>query len=469
MEEGGCGPPLPHDPLWQCFLSTGRQMVISSNSNEISRINQIGMDSAKLHCCQKSMAPKCRRLCLMTYSNDWTETRHRFELDCLTKFNEPEMRQCIDEVDEPCELGCDGLSFCTNFNARPTELFRSCNAEADMAARSDVALWQSSGFITLPGFNLPIKNISKCSPETWKAVACTLQIKPCASNSHANQICREDCFNLLTECMDWTKLHGDSHSAASLCSKLSPADKSTPCVSLKPFLEQSEFAHRSEMHKIRSPCRGNPCNATQVCIVNPSHSNGYQCVTGCPLGEASPYLVPANTFIRIPVSATQKGCLKICRCNESGVIDHCQPLPCITYDSCNLAGRTIDHGSWFYVECNICSCFAGEITCTKKQCRIPGVTDHSYTSLPCNCPPHYVPVCGKNGKTFPSACVAKCTGLQDYDYEYGPCGMRNGCEDNDCPGGTVCVEDRQVCLSSMHRPCPQFQCGRLFVCMKFCF
>lgn len=45
-------------------------------------------------------------------------------------------------VDEPCELGCDGLSFCTNFNNRPTELFRSCNANADRAAQADVDLWR---------------------------------------------------------------------------------------------------------------------------------------------------------------------------------------------------------------------------------------------------------------------------------------------------------------------------------------
>lgn len=45
-------------------------------------------------------------------------------------------------VDEPCELGCDGLSFCTNFNNRPTELFRSCTVQADHAAQADVAMWK---------------------------------------------------------------------------------------------------------------------------------------------------------------------------------------------------------------------------------------------------------------------------------------------------------------------------------------
>lgn len=64
-------------------------------------------------------------------------------------------------VEEPCELGCDGLSFCTNFNNRPTELFRSCNAEADEAARNDVLQWQKQKELILSGLTLPLKNISR--------------------------------------------------------------------------------------------------------------------------------------------------------------------------------------------------------------------------------------------------------------------------------------------------------------------
>ncbi|GAB0089452.1 AGAP012576-PA [Sergentomyia squamirostris] len=263
LEGGGCGPPLPYDPIWQCFLASGRQGAPASAANEISRINQIGMDSAKLHCCQKSIAPKCRKLCQKTFSNDWTVTRGDFELDCLSQTDEIALRQCLDDVDEPCELGCDGLSFCSNFNGRPTELFRSCTSQADSAAKSDVSLWKEKGYITLPGFNLPIRNISRCSPEAWRAVACTLQIKPCTATTHANQICREDCYDLLTQCMDWTKLQSSSHSAGSLCSKLSPTDMNTPCISLKPFLEPSDFPY-SDLQQVAAPCKGHPCNSSQV-------------------------------------------------------------------------------------------------------------------------------------------------------------------------------------------------------------
>lgn len=90
------------------------------------------------------------------------------------------------------------------------------------------------------------------------------------------------------------------------------------------------------------------------------------------------------------------------------------------------------------------------------------MTDRTFTTLPCNCPPHHVPVCGKNGNTYPSACVAKCTGLQDADIEFGACRSKDPCANNDCPKDSTCVADRNVCLSSMHKPCPQYRCGKNF-------
>jgi len=134
------------------------------------------------------------------------------------------------------------------------------------------------------------------------------------------------------------------------------------------------------------------------------------------------------------------------------------------HSHCILPGaRSYRHGSSFYLECNLCSCFAGEITCTKQQCRLPGFADSGYTSLPCNCPAHYVPVCGSNGNTYPSACVAKCH-LPEGDYVYGACNARNACQaapPNSCPSGTQCLDNRKVCLASMQRPCLQYVCGKL--------
>lgn len=66
-----------------------------------------------------------------------------------------------------------------------------------------------------------------------------------------------------------------------------------------------------------------------------------------------------------------------------------------------------EHGTSFLMDCNTCSCYAGEIVCTKAQCRTPQARELAYTSLPCNCVPHHVPVCGRNGVTYPNSCLAK--------------------------------------------------------------
>jgi reversion-inducing cysteine-rich kazal motif protein len=62
-------------------------------------------------------------------------------------------------VAEPCELGCSGLSFCSNFNFRPTEMFRRCDAEADQMAMKTMQIW-SQGAISLPlilPYDIPVK------------------------------------------------------------------------------------------------------------------------------------------------------------------------------------------------------------------------------------------------------------------------------------------------------------------------
>ena len=59
-------------------------------------------------------------------------------------------------VEEPCQLGCNGLKFCTMMNHRPIEHFRSCNADSDLAAQQDILLWQD-GNILLPGIAIPVK------------------------------------------------------------------------------------------------------------------------------------------------------------------------------------------------------------------------------------------------------------------------------------------------------------------------
>ncbi|CAH1116210.1 unnamed protein product [Phaedon cochleariae] len=460
LQVGGCGFPMPQEYFWQCFLKPDVATVTAFG--EVSRIDRVGMDSAKWHCCQRANSSQCARLCSKTFTKFWATSWDDFQYKCLTKVTEESLRSCIDEVDEPCELGCDGLSFCTNFNNRPTELFRSCTSASDEAARNDVALWQNQNNITLsPGLTLPLKSVSKCSKNIWKTVACTLQIKPCSRTSHANQICRDICLDVLSQCVDWTQV-SPVYSAESICEKLSPEDPDESCVSLQTYLKPSSYEFSRITGQVFSPCKGNPCEADEICLINRNCVPGrncrpYFCRPGCRLGEVSQYMVPDGTHVRIPIPNNPKGCLKICQCNKNS-IDECQPLLCVTLTSCLLGNTQQLHGSVFQMDCNQCSCYAGEIICSKRQCESSALsgTNTAYTTLPCNCPSHYVPVCGRNGVTYPSACLAKCADLNDADIEHYPC--QNPCKSNTCPVGQKCVPNPQVCLSLMHKPCKQYEC-----------
>ncbi|XP_030245120.1 reversion-inducing cysteine-rich protein with Kazal motifs, partial [Drosophila navojoa] len=494
--EAGCGLPMPHLPFWQCFLTVTRKLYVPSQEGrtrqwrpELSSQgvdnedpNKLGIDAAKRQCCEHASSHKCRRLCTQIFTNDWWETRASFDTECLEQPAEMDLRRCIESVDAPCELGCRGLSFCSNFNNRPTQLFRSCSPAHDSAAREDFSLLQQRGFIRVLGQELYIKNTTRCAPDKWQALVCALQLQPCTRVGLYNGICREDCTELLDECLDWTR---QPQRPQAICDRLQPpsgmddGEDPMPCISLRGYLKENDPAEvRNEGSgrmdlAVNSPCTFKPCNASEVCVPQRNGSQGYSCVPGCSLGQASTLNVPFGAYVRVrKISSPRSGIglasnqllsveHVVCRCGIRGNVDQCQPLPSYTHVHCVLpGGRSFRHGSSFYLECNLCSCFAGEITCTKQQCRLPGYVDVNYTSLPCNCPAHYVPVCGANGNTYPSACVAKCLGLPENGFVYGACNARNACQSGStsCPSGTQCLEKRQVCLSSMQRPCPQYIC-----------
>ncbi|KAJ8893901.1 hypothetical protein PR048_006502 [Dryococelus australis] len=57
---------------------------------------------------------------------------------------------------------------------------------------------------------------------------------------------------------------------------------------------------------------------------------------GCKMGEVSQYMVPAGTFVHIPLSRSGllRSCYTICQCSANGIIEHCEPVPCFQMDSC---------------------------------------------------------------------------------------------------------------------------------------
>lgn len=54
----------------------------------------------------------------------------------------------------------------------------------------------------------------------------------------------------------------------------------------------------------------------------------------------------------------------------------------------------------------------------------------------------------------------RCAGLKDADFEFGSCSEKDPCDPNPCSDDKQCIPARKVCLSLLHKPCPQFQCGK---------
>lgn len=93
---------------------------------------------------------------------------------------------------------------------------------------------------------------------------------------------REDCFKVLSVCLDWSRM-SQTVSAADVCSELAPSDPSAPCISLNPFLTPSEEGYTEAITK---PCLPDPCSPSELCTVArncaPSdvHCRPYRCLPG---------------------------------------------------------------------------------------------------------------------------------------------------------------------------------------------
>ncbi|KAK6491831.1 reversion-inducing cysteine-rich protein with Kazal motifs-like isoform X2 [Huso huso] len=457
--EGCKKQPLPQDPLWQCFLESSRSPY------PVTTVDT--PPSPKLLCCSKANTTVCRDLCSKLYSTSWgsTQSWQEFESLCEYKPVEVSMLTCLADVQEPCQLGCKDLSYCTNFNNRPTGLFRSCNAQSDQGAMDDMKLWEK-GSIKMPFMNIPVLDIRKCHPEMWKAVACSLQIKPCHSKSRGSIICKSDCVNILKHCGDQSKF-SEGMSPETICDFLSPTDDAEYCIPLESYLSPSSLGDIVE--EVIHPCNPNPCPSNQLCEVNRKGCQTGQdcltfiCVQGCKMGEASEFLVHQEALIQVPLSKGEVGCYKVCTCGQSGRLENCVEMPCVDMQkSCIVGGQRKGHGMSFQVDCNVCSCFAGKLICSSRQCLNEHSSDEDrrmFTGLPCNCADQFVPVCAHNGRTYPSACIARCVGLQDNQFEFGSCLSKDPCYPNNCAKGQRCLPKRKVCLTSVSDYiCNQYKC-----------
>uniref|UniRef100_A0A665VUH4 Reversion-inducing cysteine-rich protein with Kazal motifs n=1 Tax=Echeneis naucrates TaxID=173247 RepID=A0A665VUH4_ECHNA len=465
-----CGSqPLPQEPMWQCFL--GSAYPPSPPEEETPHPGK--MDCAKLHCCSKANTSLCRDMCQEISTNWGSQTWQDFDQLCEYNPVEAELINCLADVREPCQLGCKDLTYCTNFNNRPTELFRSCNVQSDQGAMNDIKLW-SNGTIKMPFMNIPVLDIRKCLPDMWKAVACSLQIKPCHSKFRGSVICKSDCVDILTQCGDRKRFH-EGQTPERICELLSPIDDPERCIPLHRYLTPSSLSNNI-VEEVIHPCNPNPCPSNHLCQVNRKgcldelNCQPYLCVPGCKLGEASEFLVQQDARIQVPTRTGPAGCYEVCSCGPSGRLENCVEMPCVDIDKpCLIGGQRKSHGTSFRIDCRTCSCFAGATICSTRKCL--GITSSDedqqhFTGLPCNCPDRFIPVCASNGRTYPSACVARCLGFKDLEFVFGQCHHSNPCANKPCQRNQRCFPKYRVCLSDSSE-CPQYECvGRPGACDK---
>uniref|UniRef100_A0A8C2CU69 Reversion-inducing cysteine-rich protein with Kazal motifs n=1 Tax=Cyprinus carpio TaxID=7962 RepID=A0A8C2CU69_CYPCA len=303
-------------------------------------------------------------------------------------------------------------------------------------------------------------NTSSCRP-TELFRSCNVK-----QDGSVNAALKSDCVDILTQCGDGKRFL-EGQTPERICDLLSPTDDPERCIPLHRYLTPSPFENTVE--EVIHPCNPSPCPSSHLCQVNrkgchPGHDClPYFCVPGCKLGEASEFLVPVDGRIQVPIRSGQVGCFEVCTCGQSGRLENCAEMPCFdTSKTCLTGGQRQSHGVSFRVDCQRCSCFAGESICSSRQCVRSDGSDEDrrlFTGLPCGCADHFVPVCARNGRTYPSACVARCVGFKDNQFVFGSCRSIDPCSPNPCQRSQRCVPRRQVCLTELSEyPCPQYEC-----------
>ena len=85
---------------------------------------------------------------------------------------------------------------------------------------------------------------------------------------------------------------------------------------------------------------------------------------------------------------------------------------------CGFQGERLENGESVNVDCNVCRCRRGKVSCTRRPCLGQQECRASCRNATKG------PVCGPGAVTFPSRCVATCFGLNDSELIDGPCSNR---------------------------------------------
>ena len=142
--------------------------------------------------------------------------------------------------------------------------------------------------------------------------------------------------------------------------------------------------------------------------------------------------------------------------------------------SCEYDGVTLEDGESVDVDCNVCRCRRGKVSCTRRPC--PGQRECRDICRNAT----RGPVCGPGGVTFPSRCVATCFGLNDSELLDEPCSNRVSFPYDYAltpPHSTMCsMHERpmfqvHVCILSVfiifscQDPCTRFPCPEGSICI----
>ncbi len=86
---------------------------------------------------------------------------------------------------------------------------------------------------------------------------------------------------------------------------------------------------------------------------------------------------------------------------------------------CEVEGVELSHGEVFDVDCNMCGCRNGKVTCTNRKCE--GDDENEGSCKSCR-KQSRSPVCAPDGLTYYSACYAvNCAGHSPVDLRSGAC------------------------------------------------
>ncbi|CAG2100831.1 unnamed protein product [Medioppia subpectinata] len=456
------------------------------------------MDSAKLMCCAKAKSHTCRHLCLKTWSDQWLENWHQFDRICQYSPQEANLIQCLDDVEGVCQSGCQALEFCNTFNNRYNQLYRKCDAKSDVEAKEDFESWMR-GVIHFNIIEIPVKNVDNCYPDFWKLIACSIHVKPCLENNHFNNICRSSCIDIISECIDENRIPSTLLSAQTICDIISTND-TLNCIDIKTFLNSNQNTDETGVETTNvliNPCNPNPCSPNQLCLVNSNcisnHCLPFRCVSACRLGEISPFLVKADTIVKL-LDGTDE-CHHMCKCGPRGRLIEClKTYPNYCYAKCNGFSdeEYVDGSCDTIVECVKCNqnqkcikksqvcltsdhcpqyeCIADPMDCqlfgTNPVCDTNGVNHQNlcwllkkkqkfayYGKCLYYCSSSG-PVCAMNGQTYESECVSLSHSVP-VDY-YSKCNHTNDCHHIQCPLQAYCPH--QHFRHSLQYTCCQF-CG----------